>query len=117
MSKIVPTTWYELSIDGPAFSTKTRTDSPVPTWIGASTYWLATPLKRTKSGAGAAAIALVRSAGWPCSPRYHSDWTIANSLSTGGSPSLGSTMTMPYMPLAMWWRAGFVPQWYIHTPA
>ena len=54
---------------------------------------------------------------WPCGPRYHSLWTRANSLSTLGSPSLGSTMTMPYMPLAMWWRAGDVPQWYIQTPA
>ena len=33
-----------------------------------------------------------------------------------GRPSVGSTMTMPYMPLAMWWSAGAVPQWYIQTP-
>ena len=118
VSKIVPTTWNELSMLGPALRTKTRTRSPVPTWMGLSLYWLATPLKTTKSGAGAAADGLARGrASLPCGPRYHSLWTIANSLSTGGRPSFGSTMTMPYMPLAMWCRAGAVPQWYIQTPA
>jgi hypothetical protein len=62
-------------------------------------------------------MALVRSDTWPCSPRYHSDWTIAYSRSTGSRPPRGSTIIIPYMPLAMWWRAGFVPQWYMNTPA
>ena len=57
VSKIVPTTWYELSMFGPASRTKTRTRPLVVTWIGLSLYWLATPLKTTKSGAGAAALA------------------------------------------------------------
>ena len=54
LSKIVPTMWNELSTFGPAFSTKIRTRSPVPTLSGLSLYWFATPLKTTKSGAGAA---------------------------------------------------------------
>ena len=41
----------------------------------------------------------------------------ANSWSTGSRPSFGSTIIIPYMPLAMWCRAGEVPQWYIQTPA
>ena len=85
--------------------------------MGLSTYWLATPLKTTKSGAGAPAAALARSVMSPWGPRYHSLWTTANSWSTGSKPPLGSTMTMPYMPLAMWWSVGDVPQWYIQTPA
>ena len=56
VSKIVPTTWNELSTFGPASRTKTRR-APVVTLIGLSLYWLATPLKTTKSGAGAAAFA------------------------------------------------------------
>jgi len=38
---------------------KTRTRPFVVTWIGLSLYWLATPLKTTKSAAGAAAFAFV----------------------------------------------------------
>ena len=57
VSKIVPTTWNELSTFGPASRTKTRTRPLVVTVIGLSLYWLATPLKTTKSGAGAAALA------------------------------------------------------------
>ena len=57
VSKIVPTTWNELSMFGPASRTKTRTRPLVVTWIGLSLYWLATPLKTTKSGAGAAWLA------------------------------------------------------------
>ena len=96
---------------------KTRTRFPVAIWIGLSLYWLATPLKMTKSGAGAAAAAFVSEAGSPCGPRYHSLWTRANSWSTLSRPPLGSTIIIPYMPLAMWWSAGAVPQWYIQTPA
>ena len=116
-SKIVPTMWNELSIFGPASRTKIRTRWPVPTLSGASLYWLATPLNTTKSGAGAPTDAFSRLVMSPCGPRYHSLWTRANSLSTLGRPAFGSTMTMPYIPLAMWCRAGAVPQWYIHTPA
>src|SRR6266511_2196312 len=25
-------------------------------------------------------------------------------------------MIIPYMPLAMWWTTGWVPQWYMNTP-
>ena len=42
----------------------------------------------------------------PCSPRYHSLWTNANSWSTGGRPSSGSTMIIPNMPFAMCISAG-----------
>src|SRR5512132_1351907 len=87
--KIVPTTWNELSMLGPASRTKTRTRPPVGTLIGLSLYWLATPLKTTKSGAGLPAEAFDSEAGWPWGPRYHSLWTIANSASTFGRPSLG----------------------------
>ena len=76
-------------MDGPASRTKTRTLSPVSTWIGLSMYWLATPLKTTKSGAGAPAAALVSDAGSPWGPRYHSLWTKANSWSTGSQAALG----------------------------
>ena len=41
-----------------------------------------------------------------CAPRYHSLWTSANSWSTGGRPSAGSTMIIPNMPLAMCISAG-----------
>ena len=85
--------------------------------MGLSLYWLATPLKTTQSGAGAASAALVRLAGRPWPSKYHSLWTSAISVSTGARPPSGSTMTMPYMPLAMWCSAGAVPQWYIQTPA
>ena len=72
------------------------------TWIGLSLYWLATPLKTTKSGAGLPAAALGSEAGSFCPARYHSLWTRATSWSTFGSPPFGSTMTMPNMPFAMW---------------
>ena len=65
VSKIVPTTWYELSMFGPASRTKTRTRPFVVTAIGLSLYWFATPLKTTKSGAGAPAAALGSDAGSP----------------------------------------------------
>src|SRR6266511_2121861 len=58
VSKIVPTTWNELSTLGPASRTNTRTRPFVATSIGTSLYWLATPLNTTKSGAGLAAAAL-----------------------------------------------------------
>ena len=101
VSKIVPTMWNDESMFGPASSRKIRTRSPVPILIGLSRYWLATPLNITKSGAGLPLAALARLVGSPCGPRYHSDWTIANSLSTFGRPAAGSTITIPYMPLAM----------------
>ena len=58
VSKIVPTTWNELSRLGPASRTKTRTRPPVLTGIGLSLYWFATPLKTTKSGRGAVGVGL-----------------------------------------------------------
>ena len=33
-----------------------------------------------------------------------------------GRPPSGSTMIIPYMPLAMWCTTGAVPQWYMNTP-
>ena len=59
VSKIVPTMWNELSMLGPASRRKIRTRLPVSTLSGASLYWLATPLKTTKSGAGARGRRLV----------------------------------------------------------
>src|SRR5688572_10750366 len=115
--KIVPTTWKLESTLGPALRTKTRTVSPTGTSIGWSAYWLATPFQTTKSGAGALAEAFSRSIVAPCWPRYHSFCTSANSWSTSGSPSAGSTMIIPNMPFAMCMRAGLVPQWYMYTPA
>jgi hypothetical protein len=37
-------------------------------------------------------------------------------LSAFGSGFAGSTTIAPYIPLAMWARTGFVPQWYMKTP-
>ena len=99
--KIVPTMWNELSMFGPASSTKIRTFPPVLTSIGLSLYWLATPLKTTKSGAGLPVEAFSRLVRSPCGPRYHSLWTNASSVSTGAKPPFGSTMSIPNMPLAM----------------
>ena len=92
---------------------KTRTSSPTGTSIGWSAYWLAMPFQTTASGAGAAADASSRLMKPACSTMYHSFWTSANSCSTGSSPPSGSTMIIPNMPLAMWCRAGVVPQWYM----
>ena len=115
--KIVPTMWNELSMFGPGVEHEdpdalagADLDRVVLVLVGDA-------VEDHEVGAGAPADAFVRSTGWPCGPRYHSLWTSANSLSTLGRPSFGSTMTMPYMPLAMWCSAGAVPQWYIHTPA
>jgi hypothetical protein len=44
---------------GPASRTKTRIRPFVGTATGLSLYWLAIPLKATKSGAGAPALAFV----------------------------------------------------------
>ncbi len=52
----------------------------------------------------------------PSPVRYHSLATSTYSLSAFGSAFAGSTTSAPYMPLAMWARTGFVPQWYMKTP-
>ena len=118
VSKIVPTMWNELSMLGPALRTKTRTRSPVLDLERVVLVLVGDAVEDHEVGRRRAGRGL--RPGWsisPCGPRYHSLWTSANSLSTGGRPPFGSTMTMPYMPLAMWWSAGAVPQWYIQTPA
>ena len=58
VSKIVPTMWNELRRSGPTSRTNSRTRSPGWTWMGWSLYWLATPLKTTKSGAGSVGVRL-----------------------------------------------------------
>src|SRR3989304_3577421 len=49
--KIVPTTWNELSMLGPASRTKTRTRSPVPPWTGLSGCWCGPPVKTAEAAA------------------------------------------------------------------
>ena len=118
VSKIVPTTWNELSIVRPGVEDEDPDALAGPDLERGVLVLVGDAVEDDEVGRrGRGRSPSSRSAGSPCGPRYHSLWTSANSLSTWGRPSFGSTMTMPYMPLAMWWSAGAVPQWYIQTPA
>ena len=117
VSKMVPTMWNELSIARPGVEHEDAHALAGRDLDGWSLYWLATPLKTTKSGAGAAAIAFSRLAGSPCGPEVPLALDERELRVDRRQALRGSTMTMPYMPLAMWCSAGAVPQWYIQTPA
>ena len=117
VSKIVPTMWNELSMFGPASRTKIRTRSPVPTLSGMVLVLVGDAVEDHEVRGRSDRRGLVEAGDLALRPEIPLALDEGELLVDLGQAPFGSTMTMPYMPLAMWCSAGAVPQWYIQTPA